>query len=135
MDTNYIKIINCAKAFYRQCSIEPHGRYKSWEHCYKAFLLARKQKKPDVDKLCLHLGFYLASCGMYRGSSFLLQKDYQIHEEVVRTLLDKRYDPLCGIRCDQYLIDNNINLLNELYNIISDKYITIRSSVRDDVKN
>ena len=132
MATNVNKIISCANAFYKQCSIEPHGRFKSWEHCYKAFFLARKQKKPDVDKLCLHLAFYLASWGMYRGSSFLLQKDYQIHEDVVKNLLDKRYDSLCGICCDQYLEDDNINLLDELYNSICAKYRIVRSSVRDD---
>ena len=132
MNTNVIKIISCANAYYRQCSKESHSRFKSWEHCYKAYYLARKQKKPDVDKLCLHLAFYLASWGMYRGSSFLLQKDYQIHEDIVKTLLDKRYDPLCGIRCNQYLEDDNIDLLDELYNNISSKYRIVRSSVRDD---
>lgn len=40
----------------------------------------------------MHLAFYLASWGMLRGSSFLLQKDYLIHnyfiEEVV---MNKNY--------------------------------------------
>ena len=37
----------------------------------------------DIDYLTLQLAFYLASWGMYRGSSELLQKDYLIHEPVV----------------------------------------------------
>ncbi len=39
---------------------------------------------------CLHLSFYLASWGMYRGSSFLLWKDYLIHREVVKKLLENK---------------------------------------------
>lgn len=39
------------------------NRYESWKHCYEAFGNATK----DNDYLALHLGFYLASCGMYSG--------------------------------------------------------------------
>jgi hypothetical protein len=34
--------------------------------------------------------FYLASWGMYRGSSFLLWKDYLIHKEIVEKILQNR---------------------------------------------
>ena len=43
----------------------------------------------DGDHLALSSAFYLASWGMYRESSFLLQYDYQIHRAVVDYLLDK----------------------------------------------
>ena len=59
----------------------------SWEHCYDYF----GQDEVDVDKACLHMAFYLASWGMYRGSSFLLWKDYLIHKEVVKGLLEKKH--------------------------------------------
>lgn len=36
--------------------------------------------------MALNLGFYLASWGMYRGSSFLVHKDYTVHEGAVRIL-------------------------------------------------
>lgn len=55
-------------------------RYLSWEHCYKAF----GNSGNSVDYLALHLAFYLASWGMYRGSTTLLQKDYKVHYEVVK---------------------------------------------------
>jgi len=61
-------------------------RYLSWEHCYRYF----REPVVDVDKGCLHLSFYLASWGMYRGSSFLLWKDYLIHKQVVEKLLSVR---------------------------------------------
>ena len=38
------------------------------------------------DLAALNLGFYLASWGMYRGSTFLLQNDYKIHINVVKYL-------------------------------------------------
>jgi hypothetical protein len=37
---------------------------------------------------------------MYRGSSFLLWKDFRIHRFAVRELLQPRYDPLLGLRPD-----------------------------------
>jgi len=58
-------------------------RFTSWENCYKAF-----QTIDDIDILSLHLGFYLASWGMYRGSSGLLQKNHKIHYKAVEIILD-----------------------------------------------
>ena len=78
-------------------------RYRSWEWCYKAFSEKRseyknassnEEKEKIVDYLALHLGFYLASWGMYRGSSFLLQRDYKAHMEVVKEILKPEYDIL-----------------------------------------
>ncbi|SNR60377.1 hypothetical protein SAMN04488009_2765 [Maribacter sedimenticola] len=57
-------------------------RYNSWNHCYSAF----ENKNLDTNTLALYLGMYLASWGMYRGSSGLLQKDYLVHEGAVEIL-------------------------------------------------
>ncbi|MGB0390966.1 MAG: hypothetical protein ACPGD5_05320, partial [Salibacteraceae bacterium] len=64
-------------------------RYESWEHCYSQFQShIRKENLSDQkeDNLALHLAFYLASWGMYRGSSFLLQRDYKVLIPIVRIL-------------------------------------------------
>jgi len=74
-------------SFHGQLQEDKHHRYMSWEHCYSYF----KEDQIDVDKACLHMAFYLASWGMYRGSSFLLWKDYLIHKEVVEHLITKRH--------------------------------------------
>ena len=71
----------------------PDTRYKSWEWCHQAFI----DKKDDISEeniefLSLHLAFYLASWGMYRGSSFLLQKDYRIHIPIIKEVLNHKYD-------------------------------------------
>ncbi len=75
--------------FYEQLGLDKNHRYLSWEHCYKYF--TGTEIDTDVDKACLHLAFYLASWGMYRGSSFLLWKDYLIHKPVVELLLKNRH--------------------------------------------
>lgn len=69
--------------FYAHLEGDENHRYKSWEHCYSYFC----KDDADLDTACLHLAFYLASWGMYRGSSFLLWKDYLIHKEIVAHLL------------------------------------------------
>lgn len=60
---------------------EPMARYTSFDYCFNYFQSHREQAKlPELlrgDALqvsCLHLGFYLASWGMLRGSSALLRR-------------------------------------------------------------
>ena len=82
---------------------DPDTRYRSWEHCHKAFLDGKDSfLKPDlpeedrnriIDHLALHLAFYLASWGMYRGSSFLLQRDYKTHLKAVEIIMPPYTDP------------------------------------------
>lgn len=57
---------------------EPRARYTSFDYCFNYFQSHREQGKlPDLLRgealqlSCLHLGFYLASWGMLRGSSEL----------------------------------------------------------------
>lgn len=92
-------VIEAATEFYGDLKADKNARYRSWEHCYKCFHDARGSSKPDLDYLSLQLAFYLASWGMYRGSSFLLQKDYKVHIPVVKEILKEEYDCLFGIEC------------------------------------
>ena len=129
-------IISASTNFYNDLKNDPNGRYRSWEHCYTNFCDARNSDKVDVDYLSLHLSFYLASWGMYRGSSFLLQKDYRVHIPIVKILLEKKYDPLVGIECKEYKKAENQNLLIELSKRLSDYYDKIRrSGKKQDFKN
>ncbi|RLA07636.1 MAG: hypothetical protein DRQ51_05440 [Gammaproteobacteria bacterium] len=75
-------IYKTVTSFYCTLIENENHRYKSWEHCYHYF----SNNNIDIDVASLHLAFYLASWGMYRGSSFLLWKDYKIHKEVVKEL-------------------------------------------------
>jgi hypothetical protein len=75
METNIKEII--AKYLSGITADEFH-RYKSWDNCFQAFSVA---KKSEIQ--ILELAFYLASWGMYRGSSGLLQKNHLIHKGAV----------------------------------------------------
>lgn len=78
--------------FFEKRKTFKNHRYESWEHCYSHFQTHFKKEElsdEDVDYLALHLAFYLASWGMYRGSSFLLQRDYKVLIPVVRVLLEE----------------------------------------------
>lgn len=81
-----------------------HGfhRYNSWEHCYREFSKISKATKKELDYLALHLAAYLASWGMYRGSAFLLEFDYKVHEEVVKLILKHKRN-LHGLEVKDFL--------------------------------
>ena len=129
-------IIRSATTFYDQLQSDPFGRYRSWEHCYKTFHDARLNDSPDYDYLSLHLAFYLASWGMYRGSSFLLQKDYKVHIPVVNEILNRKYDVLFGIECDRLKQDDVIVLLDCIYSFLEKYYNNTRLTIKgDSVKN
>lgn len=80
-----VNIYKTIKSFYDNIKGDKNHRYRSWEHCYSYF----KEDKNKIDKeiACLHLAFYLASWGMYRGSSPLLWKDYLIHRGAIDEIL------------------------------------------------
>ena len=85
-------------------------RYNSWNHCYNAFTTINDEKL-----LSLHLGFYLASWGMYRGSSKLLERDYLVHVEAVKII--KKYKHLrCSLEQEVAIHDlkSILNLIDEL---------------------
>ena len=120
-ESTFQKVVN---TFYNNCKFG--GRYQSWEHCknffdnnkfpiedfYKADLTLEdwKNKEKEIEKdecnknkldsMCLHLAFYLASWGMYRGSAFILQYDYRKHKKAVLTLLQGKYEHLWIVNTD-----------------------------------
>ena len=53
--------------------LKQNERFSSFDYCYNYFKTT-SDLKFDIEKSCLELGFYLASWGMYRGSTMLLQK-------------------------------------------------------------
>jgi hypothetical protein len=73
----------------------PHHRYRSWEHCFNYFCgHTLKELNQNKNEAALQLGFYLASWGMYRGSSFLLSYTYTVHLKVIDQLLAPQFSPL-----------------------------------------
>ena len=128
------EIINQGLKFYNKLREDENGRYRSWEYCYKIFNDAHKSNNVDdnfIDYLCLHLSFYLASWGMYRGSSFLLQRDYKVHKEAIKVILEKKYDSLWGINVNEYLLKDNQDKLNDIVIRLKNIYKKIRLSVKE----
>ncbi len=75
------------RAYHGDLVDDEHHRYRSWEHCYRYFRQTPPTELPNQrDHAALHLGFYLSSWGMYRGSGFLLQHAYTVHLEVIDRL-------------------------------------------------
>ena len=129
-------IIKSATTFYDELRADANGRYRSWEHCYKCFHDARNNPSPDYDYLSLQLAFYLASWGMYRGSSFLLQKDYKVHIPVVKELLSEKYDVLAGIECVSFREKSNQQVLLDINSFLGQYYDKIRHKVKEqELKN
>ena len=122
-------IINSSKKFYECLNNDENGRCRSWEHCYSHFMKYRGQKDADYDYLSLHLAFYLASWGMYRGSSFLLQKDYRVHIPVAKKLLNQKYDILAGIKCTDFRKESSQELFNKICKFLNEYYNKIREDV------
>jgi len=92
-------------------------RYRSFDYCYNYFLETdADQLLLDKEKSCLVLGFYLASWGMYRGSSFLLQEKNLTHfKSVVEYIskLKRDHPDFWGIDVDNY--DKNIPSIIDVY--------------------
>ena len=124
-------IIKSATTFYDELKQDVNGRYRSWEHCYKTFYDARKVKNPDYDFLSLHLAFYLASWGMYRGSAFLLQKDYKIHEEAVKEIIKEEYDSLVAIKFNE-LNYKNLEKMEKLNSFLRNHYRKVSQKDEDE---
>ena len=129
-------IIKSSTEFYNDLKVDENGRYRSWEHCYSHFIKARGSQEIDYDYLSLQLAFYLASWGMYRGSSFLLQKDYKVHIPVVEELLSEKYDVLAGIECVSFREKSNQQLLLDINSFLGQYYDKIRREVKEqELKN
>ena len=98
--------------YFDEINNDNNHRFKSWEHCFEYF--SQPTKQIDEKIACLHLSFYLASWGMYRGSSFILQKDYLIHLEVVKIILE--YKELQNINFNN--ISLNSKELSDMFELI-----------------
>lgn len=129
---NIDAFITQTRKFYKELQEHTASRYRSWEYCYTRFYEARQNpEKANVDNLSLHLAFYLASWGMYRGSSFLLQYDYTIHYSVVKEILKKEYDKLFGIECKELNSEQTSSLLKKLNSEISTIYNSFRLELKE----
>lgn len=72
---------------------EPSQRYASFDYCFNYFQSFRDSNNQrslgNIENLqtsCLQLAFYLASWGMLRGSTFLLERSSKFFEPLIKTI-------------------------------------------------
>lgn len=94
----------------------PTERYASFDYCFNYFQLFREKgligKLADPEQIqtsCLQLCFYLASWGMLRGSSSLLQKSSKFFETLISYIVSAPRE-LWEIDADRYS-PTNIEML------------------------
>lgn len=128
------KVISAIKQYYEDTTNSSNSRYLSWEHCYNVFLNAKSEPvltEEHIDYLSLHLAFYLASWGMLRGSSFLLQKDYKVHTEIVKELYKPEYNNLWDLKCTDLKASENMDNLFKLIARLQSIYDEQRRGVKE----
>ena len=97
----------------------PEHRYSSFDYCYSYFY-ANKDLTKDIEKSCFELAFYLASWGMFRGSSFLLQKSAKYFEKTIEYInsLDRSIWKLDVNKYDDINIDKLIEIYRNLEELV-----------------
>lgn len=95
-------------------------RYSSYDYCYNYFYKNDNNITHDMEKSCAILGFYLASWGMMRGSSFLLQKSYKYLQPLI-DYIAQQPESVWDIDVDTY--QNNYNTILNIYRKIKDLLI------------
>ena len=108
-----------------QSNSKPDDRFTSFDYCYNYFYKAENLNQ-DIEKSCLVLGFYLASWGMFRGSSFILQKSVKHFEPTIRYIatLDKS---VWDIDVDKYN-EGNTKKIIKIYDEIKIRLIHDRNT-------
>jgi hypothetical protein len=98
----------------------PVKRYSSFDYCFNYFYdfydrdnIEAIASPTNIQLSCLQVGFYLASWGMLRGSSFLLQKSVKHYEQLI-SVIAKMPRVCWQIDLDTYS-DEAISLLLEIY--------------------
>jgi hypothetical protein len=125
---DFYEVINCVN----------NHRYKSWEHCYGYFKEIYEKGKEFNDleeqekKLGQYeLGFYLASWGMLRGSSFLLQKDISVYKGLVEEVLKSEYKVLRDIRNNYEKKEEIKDSFKTLYDNLTEKLFNIKKTIKN----
>lgn len=100
------------REYYNEITSNPNHRFLSWEHCYEYFYV--NKEKIDYDKAALMLFCYLSSWGMLRAS-FLMDYDYKIHTDMIKTLVYEYKDLWNNEKPSWEQVFKADNYINEYY--------------------
>ena len=113
------------------------SRYTSFDYCYNYFHSFKKKKdisNPyNIEMSCLQLGMFLASWGMYRGSTKVLQDfNHKVYENVIK-LISTCNHKIWKIDVKDYKNENTINLFKdfriEIFKSFEEKFIPTETLV------
>lgn len=86
-----------------------NGRYASFDYCFNYFHSFKDKRDianpENIQTSCLQLAFYLASWGMLRGSTFLLQKSIKFYKPLIRYISNTE-DSFWAIDVNKYSEEN-----------------------------
>jgi hypothetical protein len=114
------------------------GRYTSFDYCFNWFQTHKGNvaNSCKIEQSCLHLMCYLASWGMLRGSSMLLQKSAKFYEPLIKAISGAHEDEtlnisqeIWNIDVDSYCVDfpkNRSEATQKGYEIVIDTYNKIK---------
>jgi hypothetical protein len=112
---------------------KPTSRYASFDYCFNYFQSHREEGRLDQlaqgegqQLSCLHLGFYLASWGMLRGSSELLQRSVRAYVPVVEALISAPAE-LWELDTDSY----SDAASNSILSFVRDLRVTLHDGASD----
>ncbi len=97
-----------------------YDREISFDICYDYFYRNRESLTQDIEKSCCVLWSYLASWGMLRGSSFLLQKNPAYLAKLIGHIESKCQD-IYQIDIDNYTkanIKRMLTVYNQIYELL-----------------
>lgn len=107
------EITAALEAFLREGNetLTSRRRERSWDFCFNHF---QDNVRPTevMDLSCLHLGYYLASWGMMRGSSFLFHQTNARHYQRVVEVVEQHNDQMRGFDVPDYLDSDKKQLLD-----------------------
>lgn len=113
---------------------DEHHRYKSWEHCFNFFSEHKGhfENEKEIDLASLNLAFYLASWGMLRGGAFLLQKDYRIHQYLIReTGLNMDYGKFYSKKFLETVTQESFIGIDNLIQVVRNAYVDNIDRIND----
>lgn len=78
------------------------SRSRSWDYCYNYFQ-DHPEPTQDLERSCLQLGYYLASWGMLRGSTYLFAETNMHHYANAVRMIEALNPTMRGIDADSFL--------------------------------
>lgn len=78
------------------------SRSRSWDYCYNYFQ-DHPEPTQDLERSCLQLGYYLASWGMLRGSTYLFAETNMRHYAKAVQVIEDLNPTMLQIDADSYL--------------------------------